>query len=131
MGLCRIHIHQARTLANIALSERREEKTYSLNETTWSCRPECLDSEYLPLFHLGLVIVLEEGNRFSAVDLIPFDVVAGKILYWFHGKCLSVDIHLVAFHCLLDRSADIANTNVNSGILPTLAMSDIGLNAVP
>jgi hypothetical protein len=41
----------------------------------------------------------------------------GDVPHRLHGKRFAIYFHLIAFHSLLDGSADIANTNINSGIL--------------
>lgn len=54
------------------------------------------------------------------MDLILLDVVAREVSHGLHGACLSVDLHLVALHHLLDGSADIADSDVDSSILYTV-----------
>ena len=45
-------------------------------------RTERLDGEVLALFHFCGIVVLDQKNRLSAVDLVKVNRVTAEVLYW-------------------------------------------------
>lgn len=103
--------------------------TYTVKYNSSTRRPKGFDSENLPFFHLRLILRLHEWNGLPGVDVIRLDVVAGDVSHRLHGERFAVDLYLVALHHLLDCSTDVADTDVNSGILiPLVTRRRHGLN---
>lgn len=95
--------------------------TYTVKYNASTRRPKGFDGENLPFFHLCLILRLDEWNGLPGVDVIRLDVVAGDVSHRLHGERFAVDLYLVALHHLLDCGTDVADTNINSGILILLA----------
>ena len=94
-------------------------KTYAIEEIATTCGAECFNGKNFTLFHFGLVFGLDKGDRLAPVDLPLLDVVAADIPHGFHGHSSTIDVDFVAFHRLLNGSTDIADTNIDTGILLT------------
>lgn len=78
---------------------------------------ECFDGKDLALFHLGLVLILDEWNLLAAMDAILFDIVGAEAADGFHRVGLVGYGHFVGLHSFLDGSADVAYTDVDPGSL--------------
>lgn len=76
-----------------------------------------LNGEYLALFHLHSAVVFGDGDLFVAVDVVPEDIMAGEASDGFHRLGFPADFNLVAFHCFLDRGADVTHPCVDAGVL--------------
>lgn len=94
-----------------------EKGSYTINCDATSSGAKGFDGEDLALLHLRLTRIPHERNRLSAMNLIPFDIMAGDIPHRFDWEDFATYLNLVALHCLLDSSADVADTNINSSIL--------------
>lgn len=55
------------------------------------------------------------------MNLIPLDVVPSDVPHRFHREGFAANLNLVAFHRFLDGSTDVANPNINSGILTIIS----------
>ena len=99
-------------------------KTHIIVHVAASCRSEGFNSEYLSLFHFGLVGVLYKGDRLSTMNTVLLDIMTGEIPYGLDWEILTADLNLVALHGFLDGSADITYPHVNSsGLERSLALA--------
>ena len=78
---------------------------------------ERFDGEGFALLHLGLVLALDDGHALPAVDAPLADVVAGQVPDGLDGVRFAVELNLVALHDLLDRGADVSDTDVDARFL--------------
>lgn len=91
--------------------------THIVSHVALSGATEGLDGKHFSLLHLGLVATLDDRHALAAVDDILVDVVSVEVsdrLHWIRG---AVDFDLVAFHRLLDGSADVTHTDVDTSFL--------------
>jgi len=95
--------------------------TYPIDYIPTPCGPKGFESKYLSLLHLGLVLILDKRDGLSAMDLIPLDVVPADVPHRFHREGFAANLNLVAFHRLLDGSTDVADPDINSGILASIS----------
>jgi hypothetical protein len=100
----------------------KEDETYSIKEIATTSRSKCFNGKYLPRFHLGVVIVLNEWYRFPGVNAILLDIVPSDVAHRLDRESPTIDINLVAFHGFLYGSADIADTDINSRSLEVVSV---------
>lgn len=105
---------------SLSLASAGEGNTHIIIKVTTPRRSKRLDGENLTLFHLCLVRVLHEWDGFPTVDAVVFNIVCGDVPNWLNREGLATDLNLVALHRLLDGSAHIADTNVDSSSLGTI-----------
>jgi len=93
-----------------------------LEHSTFAGGSEGLDSVELSFLHLCLVLVVNDGDRFTCVNYIRSDSVSTKILNaldlldfialpWYH--------ELVGLHDLLDSSSYIAKSHIRASLFDT------------
>ena len=77
------------------------------------------DMRKLPLlaFLFVPIVILDKGNLFTAMNMIPKNIMACDISDRLHRKGLSGNLNFVAFHYLLDRSADVTHPCINASML--------------
>lgn len=75
---------------------------------------EGLDGILLILFHLSVVVVLDNGHTLASMDTIGFHAVSTQVPAGFHLVRLLVDGHLVALHHLLYGSTHVFQSHVYS-----------------
>lgn len=92
-------------------------RTYPTDYIPTPCRPKGFKSEYFPLLHLGLIVILDKRDGLSTMDLIPLYVMTSDVSHRFHRKGFAANLNLVAFHRFLDGSTYVADPNINTGIL--------------
>lgn len=78
---------------------------------------EGLDGEDVALLHLGGVVGLDDGHALGAVDAVGQDGVAAQVADRLDGVRGAVDLALVALHGLLDVAAELAQADVDAGLL--------------
>lgn len=108
-----------------------EEGNHIIMYIATSSRARGLNSIHLSLFHLCLIRVLHDRNELPTMDVVLRDVVASEVAYGFDRQRLAINLNLVAIYGFLDGSADVADTDVNTGslglrscsCLPATAMS--------
>ncbi len=76
-----------------------------------------LNGKDLALFHLSLILVLDEGDGFSAVDAIVVNIVSAEVPYCLDGEGFAANFDFPALHCFLDGGADIAYAYVDTCFL--------------
>lgn len=91
--------------------------TYIVMYVTSSCASKGLDRKDFAFFHLRLIRVLDERNRFTAMNAVLLDIVPCKITDGFDGERPAPNVYLVAFHGFLDRSTDVAYADVDTSSL--------------
>mmetsp|Transcript_11488 Transcript_11488/g.26158 ORF Transcript_11488/g.26158 Transcript_11488/m.26158 type:complete len:244 (-) Transcript_11488:444-1175(-) len=80
--------------------------------------PEGLDGEHIALFHENVGwTAFYAWDRLAVVNLVWSNGVAAEISDWFHLIGLAIQLHLVAFHHLLDGSTHIAQAYINARLL--------------
>lgn len=90
---------------------------YAIYRPATAGRPKSLDGKDLAVLHLTLVGVLDKRDGLPSVDPVLLDVVSGNVPYRLDRERLAVDLHLVAFHGLLDGRAYIADADIDPGVL--------------
>lgn len=113
MGLCRNHRPQAKGLREYVMTGIKEDGTYPIKEIATTGRSKCFNGEYLSRFHLGVVIVLDKWYRFPGMDAILLDIVPSDVAHRLDREGPTIDVNLVAFHCFLYGSANIADADIN------------------
>ena len=93
----------------------RQGNTYIIDDGAAACRPKGFDGKCLALFHLGLVGVLHERYRLSAMNAVLLDVMGGEIPNGLDGISPPTNLDLVALHGFLDGSANVADSYIYSG----------------
>ena len=121
MGLCHSHRPQAKEWREYVTTAGNKDETYPIKEIATTGCPECLNSKYLSLFHLGIVIVLNKGYRFPSVNTILLDIVSRDVAHRLDRKSPTINVNLIAFHGFLYGSADIANTDIDPCILEVVS----------
>lgn len=96
-------------------------RTYPIDYIPTPCRPKGFKSKYLSLLHLGLIVILDERDGLSTMDLIPLDVVPSDVPHRFYRKGFAANLNFIAFHRFLDGSTDIADPDINSSILTSIS----------
>ena len=91
-----------------------QDNTHVVTYSTTARGSKRFDGKDFSFFHLCLVVVLDEWDRLSTMNVILLDVVCAKATNWFHWVCFPTHLDLVAFHGLLDGSADVADADVDS-----------------
>lgn len=99
--------------------EGEKSGAYIIVEESFASASKSLNGKYFSLFHLLLVVVLDEGNLFTAVDMVTENIVASEIPDSFDREDLSVNFDFVALHHLLDRGANVTHPSVNTSMLRT------------
>ena len=82
-----------------------------------SSAPKSFDGKDFSFFHLGLIGVLDKWDGLAAMDAILLDIVASDVSYWFYGIDLPTNLNFIAFHGFLDGGADVADADIDTGVL--------------
>lgn len=96
-------------------------RTYPVDHIPTPCRPKGFKSKNLSLLHFSLIVILDKRDGLSTMNLIPLYVVPGDVPHRFHREGLATYLNLVAFHRFLDGSTDVADPDINSGILASIS----------
>lgn len=92
-----------------------------------ACSSKRFDGKDFTFFHLRLVLVLDERDGLSTMDLVLLDVMSADASHSLHRKSSTVNVDLVAFHCFLNGSTDIADANIYSGMLVNVSYALVKL----
>lgn len=91
--------------------------TYVFPNVALAGAAECLDGKDLALFHLCLVVTLDNGYTLAAVDEMLVNVVTVQVPDTLHRVHRTIELNLVTLHSFLDGGTDIAHANVNTSFL--------------
>lgn len=122
MGLYRNHRPQAKELREYVMTVGKEDETYPIREIATTGRSKCFNGKYLSMFHLGVVIVLDKWYRFPGMNAILLDIVPSDVAHRLDREGPSIDVNLVAFHCFLYGSANIADADIDSCSLEVVSV---------
>lgn len=122
MGLYRNHRPQAKELREYVMTVGKMDETYSIKEIATTSRSKCFNSKYLSSFHLSVIIVLDKWYRFPSVNAILLDIVASDVAHCLDREGVTIDVNLVAFHCFLYGSANIADADIDSRSLEVVSV---------
>ena len=96
---------------------RKELSPYIIAYESSAGTPESLNGKHFSLVHFVLIVVFDKRNLFTAMDMVPKNIVAYNVSNGFHREQLSGNVNFVAFHHLLDRGADVFHPCVNASML--------------
>jgi hypothetical protein len=92
--------------------------SYVIAQNASACTPESLDGKYFSLLHFVPIVILDKGDLFTAMNVIPKNIMACDISDRLHWKGLPGNFNFVAFHYFLDCSADVTHPCINASMLP-------------
>ncbi|KAI6748728.1 hypothetical protein HG531_007675 [Fusarium graminearum] len=78
-----------------------------------------LNGKNVALFHLGLVVALDDGHGLGAVDAVGENIVSCEVADTLDGVCGSVDLNLETLHGLLNNTSNLADAGVNASLADT------------
>lgn len=96
---------------------RKKLSPYIIAYESFAGTPESLNGKYFSLLHFVSIVVFDKGNLFTAMDMVPKNIMACNVSDGFHREELSGNLDFVAFHHLLDRGADVTHPCVNASML--------------
>lgn len=91
--------------------------TYIFPNIALAGTAECLDGKDLALLHFRLVVALDNGHAFAAVNDVLVNVVTVQVSDTLHRVHGTIELDLVAFHGFLDGGSDITHADVNTSFL--------------
>lgn len=122
MGLYRNHRPPAKELREYVMTVGKEGETYPIKKIATAGRSKCFNGKYLSRFHLRVVIVLDKRYRFPGVDAILRDIVPSDVAHRLDREGPTIDVNLVAFHCFLYGSANVADADIDSRSLEVVSV---------
>ena len=91
--------------------------TYVISHEAFSRASECLNGKRFAFLHLRLIPSFNDRYALTSVNRVLVNVMAVEVTDAFNRQRLTTNLHFVAFHYLLDRRADIAHSDINTGFL--------------
>jgi hypothetical protein len=92
--------------------------SYIITQDSFASTPESLDGKYFSLLHFVSIVVLDKGDLFTAMDMIPKNIMACNISDSLHRNGFPGNFNFEAFHYLLDCNADVTHPRINTSMLP-------------
>ena len=77
-------------------------------------RTKSFNCVLLSLLHLLIGVCLNTGDSFSSVDLIGIDGMSIQITNHLHGVDLTLNLHLIRLHGLLDFGTNLTKPGIDT-----------------
>jgi hypothetical protein len=91
--------------------------THTILKYALASGAKSFDREDLSLLHFGLIIIFDERDLLSTVDVVTEDVMAGNISDCFDRVRLPTNFDLIGLHCLLNSGSDFTHASIDAGAL--------------
>jgi hypothetical protein len=98
--------------------QEKKLSSYVIAQDSSASTSEGLNGKYFSLLHFVSIVVFDKGNLFTAMNMIPKNIMACDISDRLHRKSLPGNFNFVALHYLLNRSADVTHPCINASMLP-------------